>query len=248
MDKLLYLGMSAAKQTMHAQSVNTHNLANVNTAGFRADIATFESVPLEGQGFDSRTFVRVSSPAVNYAPGPVNATGRNLDVAIQGEGWLAVQALDGSEAYVRGGDLRISSGGVLTTGSGLPVLGNGGPIAMPPAESVLIGADGTISIRPVGEDETNIIEVDRLKLVNPDVGDLVKGPDGLIRTRDGAEAAADAAVQVATGAKEGSNVNAVEALVQMITLARSYELNVKTMSAAEQNDSADARLLRLGSG
>lgn len=243
---MLYLAMNGAKQTALAQTANSHNLANVNTTGFRQDLLAFESVPIEGPGIASRTFTLARGPGVNLNPGPVNTTGRNLDVAINGDGFLAVQAPDGSEAYTRAGDLRVSSGGILTTGAGHPVLGNGGPISIQPAESISIGTDGTISIRPLGESPDTILEVNRLKLVNPDLQSLKKGEDGLLRVEGADVAPADAAVRVASGAREGSNVNAVEALVNMIALSRNYELNVKLMRVAQENDAADAQLLRMG--
>lgn len=245
MDRMLYLAMNGAKQTMIAQQANTHNLANANTTGFRQDLITFEAVPVEGPGFESRTYALTRGPSVSLEQGPTNATGRALDVAINGPGFFAVQAADGTEAYTRAGDLRIGPGGVLTTGRGDIVLGNGGPIALEAAESVVIGTDGTISIRPVGEGPDNILEVNRLKLVNPDPATLEKRPDGLIGIRGGELANPDAAVTVLPGSREGSNVSAVDSMVNMISLSRSYELSVKMMQVAEENDAASASLLRL---
>jgi flagellar basal-body rod protein FlgF len=244
MDRMLYLAASGAKQNLLAQTANSHNLANVNTVGFREDLLVFQQSRVEGPGLSSRSYTQARGPGVDFSPGAVISTGRDLDIAINGDGWLAVQAPDGTEAYTRAGDLRVDSAGQLVTGAGHPVLGNGGPIAVPPAESLVIATDGNISIRAVGEDATSIVPVDRLKLVNPDSASLVKGQDGLMRLADGAQAPADAVVRIAAGAREGSNVNAVEALVQMIGLARSYELNVKMMRVAEENDAADAQLLR----
>ena len=245
MDRMLYLAMNGAKQTMIAQQANSHNLANANTIGFRQDMALFDSVPVEGPGHPSRTYALARGPGVSLAQGPTNFTGRDLDVAISGDGYFAVQAPDGTEAYTRAGDLRVGPGGVLVNGKGYPILGNGGPIAIESAENINIGADGTISIRPVGEGPDNILEVDRLKLVNPDPTTLSKRPDGLLGVAGGGVAEADAAVTVLAGSREGSNVSAVDSLVTMISLSRTYELNVKLMKVAEDNDAAAAQLLRM---
>ncbi len=246
MDRMLYLAMSGAKQTMLAQAVNTNNLANASTAGFRADLEQSRSMPVFGPGMPSRVYAMTERPGVDFTPGPVNATGRELDVAVQGEGWIAVQAPDGREAYTRAGDLRITSAGILTTGAGHPVLGNGGaPIAIPPAEKLEIGVDGTVSIRPVGQGPNVLAEVDRIKLVNPPLQELTKGEDGLIRMRNGEEAPPDAAVTLATGSLEGSNVSPVEAMVNMIELARTYEAQVRIMNVAKENEAATDQMMRM---
>lgn len=247
MDRMLYLAMTGAKQMMTAQAVNTNNLANASTTGFKADLEQFRSMPVFGPGLPSRVYAMSERPGTDFTPGPINTTGRPLDVAVRGQGWMAVQAPDGTEAYTRAGDLRIDSNGLLVTGAGHPVLGDGGaPIAIPPAEKLEIGVDGTISIRPVGQEASTLAEVDRIKLVNPNYQDLSKGEDGLMRLANGELAPADAAVQLASGALEGSNVNTVEAMVNMIELARQYETQVKMMRAAKDNDEATSQMMRLG--
>jgi flagellar basal-body rod protein FlgF len=246
MDRMLYLAMSTAKQTMQAQAVNTNNLANATTTGFKADLEQFRSMPVYGEGMPSRVYAMTERPGIDFEQGPINATGRDLDMAIQGEGWIAVQAKDGSEAYTRAGDLRIDSTGMLTTGAGLPVMGNnGGPVIVPPAETLEIGGDGTISIRPIGQAASTLAEVDRIKLVNPDAANLTKGEDGLIRLKDGGTAPANAEVTLISGALEGSNVSTVDAMVKMIELQRQYEMQVKMMSTAKENESATDQLLRM---
>ncbi len=245
MDRMLYLSMAAAKNTMQAQTVNSHNLANVNTIGFRADLSRFISMPIRGAGFESRIYALQETPAVSFEPGPVQQTGNALDIAIEGEGLMAILLPDGSEAYTRAGNLRVSSTGMLETGSGYPVMGNGGPIIVPPAQNIEIGSDGTISIRPVGQDEKTLATVDRIKLVNPIVEDLYKSGDGQLRLRDGTTAVADASVSVTSGALETSNVNMVEALVDMIALARQFEMNIKAMQTAKENDESAAQILRI---
>ena len=246
MDRLLYVAMSGARETMHAQAVNTQNLANASTTGFRADLQSFQSLPVNGPGYASRVYGVAADQGIDMSPGSAMGTGRGLDVAINGDGWLAVQGPDGNEAYTRAGDLRVDSLGLLRTGTGHPVMGNGSPVAIPPYEKLEIAADGTISIRPLGQGANVLAVVDRIKLVNPPPGDLVKGNDSLIHLKGGETAEADASVQVQVGALESSNVNTVEAMVNLIQLARQYETQVKMMKNSEENDRASAQLLRMG--
>lgn len=246
MDRLLYVAMTGASQTMLAQAANSHNLANVSTTGFRADLEAFRSLPVYGPGYPGRVYAMTESKGVDFSPGSIVTTGRDLDVAVNGSGWIAVQAPDGTEAYTRAGDLRVTSGGMLVTGAGHPVLGNAGPIAIPPYETLEIGADGTISIRPLGQGAETLAVVDRIKLVDPPLQDLEKGQDGFLRLKDGTAAAPDARVRLVSGALESSNVNAVDAMVRMIELARQFELQVKAMKTAEENDAVSARLMQLG--
>jgi flagellar basal-body rod protein FlgF len=184
-------------------------------------------------------------PATDYQQGSVQSTGRELDISVQGEGFISVMGKDGREGYTRAGDLHVTELGQLVTGTGLPVMGEGGPVAIPPAEKIDIGADGTISIRPIGGAENELAVIDRIKLVKPDLQNVFKDQDGLLRMSDGTEAPLDATVKVASGTIEGSNVNAVGALVNMIELQRKYEMQVKMMSTAEENSAASARLLQL---
>ncbi len=244
MDRVLYVAMAGARQTLLAQALNSHNLANASTVGFRADLFQTRSMPVFGDGHPSRVFAMTERPGVSFDAGTIQKTGRELDIAVNGEGWIAVQAPDGSEAFTRAGDLRISVNGLLETGAGHPVLGNAGPIAVPPAEKVDIAVDGTISVRPVGQSVRALAEVDRIKLVNPSVERLDKGDDGLFRLKGDEVAAADANVRIVPGALEGSNVNPVGALVKMIALARRFELEVKIMKAAEENADAAATIVR----
>ena len=243
MDRLLYIGMVGAREVADAQGVVSNNLANANTTGFRADLLQMQSRPLYGPGQPSRAYADAGSPGADLSPAPIVRTGRDLDVAIQGEGWIAVQAADGNEAYTRAGDLQVSAGGIVTNGAGHPVLGNAGPVALPPVERIEIGRDGTVSAKLLGQD--NLAVLDRIKLVRPPQEGLAKGADGLFRMEDGQEAVADASVTLVSGAIESSNVNSVEALVQMMSLARQFELQVKVMKKAEANDEAASRLVRL---
>ena len=242
---MLYIATAAAQQAMLAQAVNANNLANVSTTGFKADLLAFQSLPLDDQGVSGRVYSTVDQNGVDLTPGPVTTTGQQLDVAVSGDGWLAVQSSDGTEAYTRSGSLRLTSSGTLINGSGRPVLGNGGPIAIPPAEKIEIGDDGTISIRPEGQTPSAMVVVDRIKLVNPDQSQLVKGEDGLMRLQDESIAAPDSGVRLISGALEMSNVNAVDAMVNMIALSRQFEAEVKLMKLAEENDTSSTELLTI---
>ena len=245
MDSMIYVAMEGASQTLLAQAVNSNNLANVNTTGFRADLAQAYSLPVFGPGLDTRVYAVTENPGVDFSSGSIQSTGRDLDVAIGGDGFIAVQAPDGLEAYTRAGDLRISSNGLLETGSGHPVLGNAGPIAVPPAEKVQIGKDGTIYVIALGQTGGAPSEIDRIKLVAPSVSELEKSTDGLFRRTDGDTADADANVTLIAGALESSNVNVVEAMVNMISLARQFEMQVKLMKVAEQDDEVATQILQL---
>lgn len=244
MDKVLYVAMTGAKQTLKAQSANSHNLANASTTGFRADLLNFRQAQIQGDGQPSRINAVAATDGWNTSTGSIMQTGRDLDVAIQGDGFLAVQGPDGSEAYTRAGDLKVTANGLLTTGAGHPVMGESGPVSIPPHSSLTIGNDGTISIVPLGQTAKTLATVGRIKLVNPPVTDLAKGGDGLLRSKSGATVPADANVHIETGALESSNVSITDSLVNMIQLARQFEMQVKVMHTAEKNDTASAQLLR----
>jgi flagellar basal-body rod protein FlgF len=244
MDRMLYVSMTGAKQILEAQGIVAHNLANVATGGFRADLHAFASQAIPGDGFPTRINAYNGGAGISVEAGPLAQTGRPLDVAVRGEGWLAVQAPDGTEAYTRAGDLRLTPDGGLVTATGLPVLGDGGPVSLPPFDQIEIGGDGTITVVPQGIGAANASAVARLKLVNPPAAQLVKGADGLVRTNDGAPAPADAAVTVVGGSLEGSNVNTARALVEMIELQRMFDMQVRLMQTADQNAQTAQRLLQ----
>lgn len=245
MDRMLYVAMTGAKNIMLAQAVNNNNLANINTTGFRADLASFQSMPINGAGYPSRTNAVVNGTSVDMSSGPLITTGRQLDVAVKGDGLIAVQGPDGNEAYTRAGDLKVNSAGMLVTGAGFPVMGNSGPIAIPPNEKLEIGADGTISILPIGQTPNTLAVVDRIKLVKAPADTLSKTSEGLLRPVTGDSLAADASVTMQSGVLETSNVNGINALANMIELSRHYEAQIKLMKAAEDNDAAGAQLLRM---
>lgn len=244
MDKLLYISMTGARESLDAQQLRANNLANVSTNGFKSDFQQFRSMSVFGEHHPSRAYAMGERPGTDMSSGVLMETGRDLDIAIKGDGWLAVQLPDGSEAYTRAGDLQRDVSGMLVNGAGLPVMGDSGPIILPEYETLELGVDGTISIRGLGEAAQNITQVNRLKLVNPDLATMVKGEDGLMRTRDGSQPLPDANVQIANGMLEGSNVNPVAELTGLITMSRLFELNVRMMKTAQENDEAAARMMQ----
>ena len=241
MDRVIYLAMAGAKATMQRQDVLAHNLANASTTGFRAEMMAFRSVPVLGDGASTRVYAIESTPGYNADPGPVAATGRNLDVAMKGQAWLAVQGRDGTEAYTRNGALDVDSQGLLITRTGQPVLGDGGPITVPANAQVLIGADGTITATVAGGKPQGI---GRLKLVTPETP-LLRGEDGLFRGADG-DLQADATARVQDGALEGSNVSPVESMVAMIAAARQFEQQMKMLSTSQEREQSATKLLSSG--
>ncbi|MEZ7895382.1 MAG: flagellar basal-body rod protein FlgF [Thauera sp.] len=242
MDRLIYTAMTGAKGTMDQQAAVAHNLANVNSTGFRAELHKLRAVEVQTEALHTRAFTVDASVANDFTEGPLQFTGRPFDVALAGKGWLAVQMPDGSEAYTRNGSLAVSANGILQTRDGRPVLGDGGPVSIPPDNEITIGADGTVSASQ--PDQPGVVNVvAQLKLVNPPEAGLVRGDDGLFRLQGGAAAPADPNVRVAGGYLEGSNVNVVDQMVQMISLARQFEMQTRMLSTAEQNDRAAARVL-----
>lgn len=235
MDRLIYTSMSGAKYLLERQATLSNNLANATTTGFRADTVGLRAVPAVSPQAGTRVFTVETTTGADLSQGPISSTGRTLDVAIQGQGWLAVQALDGSEAYTRNGALQVGPDGVLQLPNGLQVQGTGGPISIPAdTQSVLIAADGTVSVKAASSKTPTT--VGQLKLANPPAADLVKGADGLFRTQSGEPAEADGSVKVVDAALEGSNVNIVEAMVGMISASRQFEMQMKMLSTAEQNE------------
>ena len=237
MDRLIYTAMTGAKHLLDQQAVVAHNLANAKTTGFRAELSAFRSVPIVGDGMNTRAFVVDSTVGADLAPGGVQPTGRPLDIAIQGPGFIALQTADGGEAYTRAGDLQVSVNGQLETRNGIAVLGDGGPIAIPPDSTLTIAPDGTISTVPTFGVPNAVAVVGRIKLVNPSEKEIVRGGDGLFRMRSGDPAELDANVVVASGALEGSNVNVVEAMVSLIENARQFDMQMKMLQNAESNAS-----------
>ena len=245
MDKGVYLLMSGASESMLAQARVANNLANASTTGFRADLHNFRSMPSVGEGLQSRVFVQSERPGYNFNEGGLITTGNALDIAVKGDGWIAVQRPDGSEAYTRAGDLRINVNGQLENGRGNQIMGNNGPIAIPPVQKLQIGGDGTITILPLGAPETAVVILDRIKLVKPVEGDLQKGVDGLFENINGITEQADASVGLISETLEGSNVNAISELTDMIALSRQFEIKVKFMNNFKELGDRTDSLMRV---
>ncbi len=239
MNVMVRMAMSGARETMAAQAVNTHNLANASTAGFRADLMKFSNEVVDGSGEN-----RIVN-AVDFTQGRLQATGRTLDVALNGKGWMAIQGADGEEAYSRRGDLTVDNLGQLTDGAGRPILGNNGPIAVPPFSEIEIGKDGTISIQPLGQPPNALAIVDRIKLVQVDEEQLYKAPDGMLRLPEGVDAEISGEIQLLSGTLESSNVNTIETMVRMIDLARRFEAQIKMMETSEENARSMTSVMRI---
>jgi len=244
MDKMLYTAANGARQAMQAQTAVSHNLSNTSTVGFKSHFNTFTSWNVEGPGFNTRVMNQQQADDIDLSPGSIVSTDRELDIAINGEGFITVLNEQGVEAFTRAGDLRLDSVGRLTNGAGFSVMGNAGPIAIPPAEKIEIGQDGSISIRPVGQSADAMVIADRIKLVKPNLDELYKNADGLLQVRSGLIEPPSPDVQLESGVIEHSNVNAVGQMIELITNARQFETNVKLMQEAKSNDESSARLLR----
>ncbi|MCW8878752.1 MAG: flagellar basal body rod protein FlgF [Kangiellaceae bacterium] len=244
MDNLLYISMTGARETSLAQASTAHNLANAKTTGFKADLAQFRAMPVFGDGHPSRVFAMSERPGHNFDSGAQISTGRNLDISIRGEGWFVTQNEQGEELLTRRGDLKITPNGELLNGANQPILGDGGPIALPPFEKIDIAKDGTITILPLGAEANATAIIDRIRMVKPDVSTLEKNEQGLFRSRDDNGFLPDAAVTLESGVLEGSNVSVVEELTNMINYSRQFEVQVKLMSSVEERGRSLDRLLQ----
>jgi flagellar basal-body rod protein FlgF len=241
-DRLIYTAMTGAKYLEEREATIAHNLANASTTGFRADLVALRAVPTTGEQAGTRVFTVETTTGSDFTPGPMISTARDLDVAVQGQGWLTVQGSDGTEAYTRNGSLQVGPDGLLQLSNGMQVLGTGGPITIPAdAQSILIGSDGTVSIKSASSKLPST--AGQLKLVNPAPGSMVKGLDGMFRQKSGDPADVDPNVHVLNATLEGSNVNVVETMVGMIAAARQYEMQLKMLSTAEQNEQKASTVL-----
>lgn len=246
MDKFLYIAASGAKQDLAATAVRANNLANAQTDGFKAQLEQARAMPAFGEGLPTRVFSMTESPSNNYDSGPLITTDRPLDVAVQGEGWFSVQTEQGEEAYTRAGGFTMSAEGGLLDSKGNIVMGDTGPIFLPvPINNITISGDGTISARLQGAPENAIEDVGQLKLVNPPIDQMQRREDGLFELKSGEIAQQDDNVFVASGMLEGSNVNAVDEMVNMISLQRHYEMQVKLMRKADTLAMRGNMLLRI---
>jgi len=245
MDRMIYTAMTGAKHILEQQATTSHNLANATTTGFRAQLDTFRAVPVVSDSMPTRAFVVDSTVGTDFKPGVLQQTGRALDIALDGKGWIALELEDGTEAYTRSGNLKLSENGVLQTQAGVTVMGDGGPIAVPPDVHITIAKDGTVSAIDATTTPGAVNILGRIKLVNPEENNLVRGNDGLFRTKDGTVPDADAGVTVVGSALEGSNVNVADAMVSMITLSRHFEMQMNLIKNAESNETKASQLLAL---
>jgi flagellar basal-body rod protein FlgF len=245
MDRLIYTAMTGAKHILEQQATTSHNLANAVTTGFRAQIDSFRAVPVISEGLPTRAFVVDATVGTNFAPGTIHHTGNPLDVAVHGKGWIALQLEDGTEAYTRNGNFKLTETGALQTQGGINVMGDGGPISIPPDVEVSIAKDGTVSASSTNTTPSIVTVLGRIKLVNPPEEMLERGADGLFRIKDGSQADSDETVIVVGGATEGSNVNVAEAMVNMITLARNFEMHMNLLKNAESNAAKASQVLSI---
>lgn len=245
MDRLIYTAMTGAKHVFMQQAGVANNLANVSTNGFKAQEHRFMAVPVVSEAMPTRAFVVDASVSTKFDEGPLMATGNAMDVAVKGKGWLTVQLPDGSEAYTRAGALDVDVNGILQTKSGVPLMGDGGPITIPPDNRIEIAADGTVSVVPIAGTPNNVNAIGRLKLVNPPEDQMVRGDDGLFRLKGGATAEVSTTVRLASGALEGSNVNAADTMVNLISLSRQFEMQIKLLQTADANAKQADQILSL---
>ena len=246
MDRMIYTAMTGAKHILEQQATTAHNLANATSTGFKAQVDSFRAIPVISEGLATRAFVVDATVGADFNPGAIQATNRDLDIAIQGKGWFVVQRADGSEGYTRNGSLKVSENGILETATGLAVMGDGGPISIPPNVAITIAKDGTVSTVANGTQPGPSNIIGRLKLVNPPEETLVRAEDGMFVTNNGSPAEVDALVNVVSGALESSNVNVVDAMVNMISLARQFEMQMKLIQNAENNANKASQLLSMG--
>jgi flagellar basal-body rod protein FlgF len=247
MDRAIYVAMTGASATLKAQSAVAHNLANIDTAGFKAALVQTQQYPISGPGLNSRIDSTLQSGGFDDSAGPINTTGNRLDVAIKPGNWLAVQDSAGNEAYTRAGDLKVSTNGQLSTASGRPVLGASGPISVPPYQSISIADDGTISIVPQGQGPDTQATIGRMRVIQSDGPQLTRGIDGLMRRNDSETPDAVAGSVLTSGALESSNVSASDALVGMIELSRQFDLQVQVLHNTDDNARAATSMLRMTS-
>jgi flagellar basal-body rod protein FlgF len=242
MDRLIYTAMTGASQTMNRLAAVGHNLANASTTGYRSEEHRLRAVQVQSQALPTRAFVVDASTYSDFSSGPQMYTGRALDASVQGQGWIALQTADGSEAYTRNGSLELNVNGVLQSRTGLPVMGEGGSITVPPDSKINIGRDGTVSLIPETGAQNTVNAIGRIKVVNPAETDLFRGEDGLFRMKDGSAAPVAEEVALAGGYLEGSNVSPVDQMISMISLGRQFEMQMKALSTADTNDRSAAQI------
>lgn len=239
MQDYLYTAMNGARHSLASQQVQANNLANASTTGFKQDFLNAKSHEVDGQGFKTQVVVETYGSSTNFKPGPLQSTGREMDVAIQGQGFLAVLDENGQEAYTRSGNLQLGPEGQVYS-DGRPVMGTGGPLVIPENEGIAFGSNGELSIKIQGG---GIAQVDQLKLVNPELNQMTKGSDGLFRSMNNIPFNQDETVMLVSGHLESSNVNPVDAMVANMALSRDFEMQIKMMKTADENSKAGNQLI-----
>ncbi|HWW68738.1 MAG TPA: flagellar basal body rod protein FlgF [Duganella sp.] len=239
MDALIYTAVSGAERALRGQQVRANNLANIDTGGFRANMELATAQTVQGYGYDDRHMSQLQANSVSTRQGTLKATGRELDVAVSGVGFLAVDGPTG-EAYTRAGNMALDENGTLRI-NGNVVLGEGGPITLPEYSKIDIGADGTISIQNPGT--TTMQTVDKLRLVKAEASELTKNEAGLLVARSGVPLPTDPTVVIRSGHLEGSNVSAVEEMVATMSLNRTFEIQMKLFKASDSMAETGNRLI-----
>lgn len=210
MYKGIYIAASGAVLMQKQMDVITQNIANANTTGYKKDSIAFREylLPRTGQKPDNRVMSTFASQSTDFSNGGLIQTGNPLDVAIEGDGFIA---LEGGR-FTRRGDLRRDKDGYLVTGNGLKVMGSAGPIQLP---------DGDISIKNDGAVEVNNTTVDTISLRSfPDQGLLTKAGAGVFTST---ESGRPSNARLRQGVLEASNVEVVSEMVCMISAVREFE-------------------------
>lgn len=247
MDNAIYTALGGANAALNRQAIISNNLANVNTTGFRAQLSAMRAAPVTGPGMATRTLVAESVPGFNAQSGAHYSTGRPLDVALSDSGWLSVALPDGTEAYTRDGHIQIDREGQLRVG-GHTLLGESGPLMVPPQSALTIAPDGTIAALGMGDKPDEISQAGRIKMVNAGAGSLVRGDDGLFRPRAGSPQILPQSTEVRLTSEmlESSNVNPVKSMVEMIATGRGFDMHMKIISTVDSNEKRANQLLSIG--
>lgn len=229
MQNTLLVGLSRQVVLGRELDIVANNIANVNTAGFKADGAVFEEFIGKTARSDKMSrrdsqvsFVRDRATWIDLSQGTMERTGNPTDVAIDGKGFLAVQTPNG-ERYTRNGALQINNAGLLVTSEGFPVLGENGPIQFQATDvDVKISHDGSISVAVAGNAGQESLR-GKLRMVGFDnPGALQKDGVGTFAMKEGANIVPDTQSRFVQGSIEKSNVRSVVEMTRMIEITRTY--------------------------
>lgn len=245
MDRLVYTALSGMRASARHQQALANNLANAQTTGFRKEVFDTRPITLRGEQLTVRAMQQGEVRSADLTPGDLHETGRALDAAAQGNALFVVQAPDGSESYTRRGDFVVDGSGLLTTGDGHPVIGEGGPITLPLDGKIVLDVSGGLSVIDPAQPGQEPVQLAKLKLVNWTGSAVAKGVDGLFRAADGGILPEDLDAQIKPGFLEKSNVQSTEVLVDMIDSQRLFAARTKLLTTARDIDEAGSQLLRL---